>query len=142
MALKIIDYGSPQYEQMVRLRNEILRHPLGMELEEDDIVADRDYILIGAFEDDKMLGCCLLAPEDEIKVVLRQMAVRPQLQGKGIGKALMDFAEAIARDSGYREILMHARSTATGFYERMGYMTSGDIFVKLSIPHILMSKKI
>ncbi|WP_346237936.1 GNAT family N-acetyltransferase [Niabella insulamsoli] len=141
MALKIIDYGSKEYQQMIDLRNEILRQPLGMVLEGSDIDSDRANILIGAFEDEKMLGCCMLVP-DGVGVLLRQMAVRNQLQGKGIGRALMEFAETIARDTGYREISMHARATAAGFYEKMGYAPSGDQFLKLSIAHILMVKRI
>ncbi|MGE9311966.1 GNAT family N-acetyltransferase [Niabella sp. CJ426] len=142
MALKIIDFGTKEYQQMIDLRNEILRKPLGMELEVADIEADKENILIGAFEDDKMLGCCILVKEGDIGVVLRQMAVRNQLQGKGIGRALMEFAETIARDIGYREISMHARSSAAGFYEKMGYNVTGDEFLKLSIAHILMKKRI
>jgi predicted GNAT family N-acyltransferase len=142
MALKIIDYGTKEYQQMIDLRNEILRKPLGMELEGIDIDADKENILIGAFEEEKMLGCCMLVKDGDIGVVLRQMAVRNQLQGKGIGRALMEFAETIARDIGYREISMHARSSATGFYEKMGYITTGDEFEKLSIAHILMKKRI
>jgi GNAT superfamily N-acetyltransferase len=141
MALKIIDYGTIEYQQMVELRNDILRKPLGMVLEATDIEADEENILIGAFEDEKMLGCCMLVRKDG-NILLRQMAVRNQLQGKGIGRALMEFAENIARDIGYKEIAMHARSSSTGFYEKLGYRISGDEFEKLSIPHILMKKRI
>ncbi|WP_114792195.1 GNAT family N-acetyltransferase [Niabella yanshanensis] len=142
MALKIIDFGTKEYQQMIDLRNEILRKPLGMELESSDIEADKENILIGAFEEEKMLGCCILVKEGDLGVILRQMAVRNQLQGKGIGRALMEFAETIARDIGYREISMHARSSAAGFYEKMGYNVTGDEFLKLSIAHILMKKRI
>lgn len=142
MALKIIDFGTKEYQQMIDLRNEILRKPLGMELESSDIEADKENILIGAFEEEKMLGCCILVKEGDLGVVLRQMAVRNQLQGKGIGRALMEFAETIARDIGYREISMHARSSAAGFYEKMGYNVTGEEFLKLSIAHILMKKRI
>ena len=142
MPLKIIDYGSKEYQQMVDLRNEILRKPLGMRLEASDIESDVKHILIAAFEEDKMLGCCMLVRESNNIILLRQMAVRNQLQGKGIGRSLMEFAENIARDIGYREIAMHARSTAAGFYEKMGYRVSGEEFEKLSIAHVLMIKRI
>lgn len=142
MALKIIDYGSKEYQQMVDLRNEILRQPLGMILDNSDIALDKNNILIGAFEDDKMLGCCMLVKEGSNSVMLRQMAVRNPLQGKGIGRALMEFAETIARDTGCCEISMHARTSAAGFYEKMGYSISGNEFMKLSISHVLMKKRI
>ena len=142
MALKIIDHGSKEYQQMVELRNEILRKPLGLVLTEEDMNADKSNVLIGAFEDEKMLGCCMLVKQSDKIVLLRQMAVLNDLQGKGIGKALMLFAENIARDMGYREISMQARKNASGFYEKMGYNVTGDEFLKLSIAHILMKKRI
>ena len=40
-----------------------------------------------------MLGCCMLIEEDAQTVRLRQMAVMNDLQGKGIGKALMQAIE-------------------------------------------------
>ncbi len=142
MALKIIDYDSKEYWKMVELRNEILRKPLGMTLNEQDIQADKDHILIGAFEDDELLGCCILVRGQEGSAILRQMAVRSQLQGKGIGRALIEFAETIARDSGYSEIAMDARASAVGFYEKMGYRPCSEPFEKVSIPHVLMKKRI
>ncbi|MCD2424044.1 GNAT family N-acetyltransferase [Niabella pedocola] len=142
MALKIIDHGSKEYQQMVELRNEILRKPLGLLLTEEDINADKNNILIGAFEDEKMLGCCMLVKQSGQIVLLRQMAVIFDLQGKGIGRALMQFAENIARDMGYREISMHARKNAAGFYEKMGYRESSNEFTNLTIPHIVMKKYI
>lgn len=142
MALKIIDHGSKEYQQMVELRNEILRKPLGLLLTEEDINADKNHILIGAFEDEKMLGCCMLVKQSGQIVLLRQMAVIFDLQGKGIGRALMQFAENIARDMGYREISMHARKNAAGFYEKMGYRESSNEFTNLNIPHIVMKKYI
>ena len=140
MALKIIDHGSKEYQQMVYLRNETLRKPLGLTLSEEELAVEKDEILIAAFEDDKMLGCCMLVQEGEKHVRLRQMAVLNNLQGKGIGRALMGFAENIARDRGYKKLTMHARKTALGFYERLGYSASGDEFLELSIPHYIMEK--
>lgn len=141
MPLSIIDYGTVQYQQMIDLRNEILRVPLGMLLTEEDVSADKENILIGAFEDEKMLGCCMLVKEPGI-ILLRQMAVKNDLQGKGIGRALMNFAETIARDIGYKEIAMYARVNAIGFYEKLGYKAQGDEFIKLTIPHVIMKKYI
>jgi len=140
MALKIIDHGSKEYLQMVQLRNDILRKPLGLSFTPEELELEKEEILIGAFEDDKMLGCCMLIKSDPSSVRLRQMAVTNNLQGKGIGKALMQFAENIARDRGFRKIIMHARKSATGFYEKLGYQVAGDEFVEVTIPHYVMEK--
>jgi ribosomal protein S18 acetylase RimI-like enzyme len=142
MALKIIDHGSREYQQMVQLRNDILRRPLGLQFTPEELEKEKEEILIGAFEEEKMLGCCMLIKEDPASVRLRQMAVLNNLQGKGIGRALMQFAENIARDRGFQKITMHARKTAVGFYEKLGYRVSGQEFEEVTIPHFTMEKQL
>src|ERR1700754_2145325 len=142
MALKIIDHGTKEYQQMVQLRNDMLRKPLGLTFEEIELDKEKSDVLMGAFEDDRILGCCLLTKIDEKTVRLRQMAVFNTLQGKGIGRALMIFAENVARDMGYRTLIMHARKTALGFYKKLGYSASGEEFVEVTIPHFIMEKSL
>jgi GNAT superfamily N-acetyltransferase len=142
MALKIIDHGSFEYKQMVKLRDEILRKPLGLGFTPEELEQEKENMLIGAFEDEDMLGCCMLVEENPEIVRLRQMAVLNNLQGKGIGRALMNFAENIARDRGFRIISMHARKNALGFYEKMGYKVAGDEFTEITIPHYVMEKQL
>ena len=127
---------------MVNLRNEILRKPLGLSFNDEELEREKDDILMGAFEDDRLLGCCLLTPVDSGTVRLRQMAVPNSMQGKGIGRALMVFAENIARDLGYKKLCMHARKTATGFYKKLGYNISGEEFLEVTIPHYTMEKSL
>ena len=142
MALKIIDYGSPEYMQMVKLRDAILRKPLGLTFTQDDLEQEKDNMFIGAFEEDRMLGCCMLVEEQPDIVRLRQMAVLNDLQGKGIGRALMNFAENLARDRGYKIVRMHARNNVVGFYEKVGYKVKGEQFIEVTIPHFVMEKEL
>lgn len=142
MALKLIDHGSKEYDEMVELRRLILRKPLGLEFDPNELEREKEDILIGCFEDDKLEGCCLLTKTDDKTVRLRQMAVLSGLQGKGFGRVLMQFAENIARDRGYKKITMHARKTAVGFYSKLGYKVTGDEFEEISIPHYIMEKEL
>lgn len=125
---------------MVNLRMEILRKPLGLSFDAADLEKEKEDVLMGAFEDEKLLGCCLLTRMDQHTMRLRQMAVPNSMQGKGIGRALMIFAENIARDLGYKKLCMHARKTALGFYEKLGYSASGEEFIEVTIPHYIMEK--
>ena len=127
---------------MVQLRNDILRKPLKLQFTPEELEKEKDEILIGAFEEEKMLGCCMLIKVDAATVRLRQMAVLNNLQGKGIGRALMQFAENIARDRGFKKIMMHARKTAAGFYEKLGYQVRGEEFEEVTLPHYEMEKKL
>ncbi len=140
MALRIIDYGSNEYWQMLALRSEILRKPLGLTFSSQEIGDEKENLFIGAFEDEQLLGCCMLVKENDGSVKLRQMAVLNDLQGKGIGRALMGFAENLARDHGYKKLTMHARKNVVGFYEKMGYQVCSPEFIEITIPHFTMEK--
>ncbi len=142
MGLKQIDHGSKEYKQMIALRYSILREPLGLSFTPEELEMEKDHILIAAFEEEDMLGCCMLKKIDNQTLQLRQMAVKNNLQGKGIGASIMSFAENISRDRGYRSIIMHARDTAIGFYEKFGYKVKGDPFIEINLPHHIMEKRI
>lgn len=127
---------------MVQLRNDILRKPLGLTFNQEELENEKNNILIAAFEEDKILGCCMLIRLDATEIRLRQMAVLNNLQGKGIGRAIVQFAENIARDSGYKKITMHSRKTSASFFEKLGYRICSDEFQEISIPHYEMEKEL
>ena len=42
----------------------------------------------------------------------------------------------------YRRLVLHARATAVGFYERLGYRIEGPEFCEVTIPHYPMGKSL
>jgi predicted GNAT family N-acyltransferase len=142
MALKQIDHGTNEYLQMVNLRDNVLRRPLGLTFSHDELANEKDEILIACMDDGEMLGCCMLVKVDKETVRLRQMAVAPNLHGKGIGASIINFAENIAIDKGFKTMTMHARDTAIGFYGKFGYAIKGHQFVEVNVPHHVMEKKL
>ena len=142
MALKQIYHGSKEYEQMVNLRNELLRKPVGLSFSPEELAREKNDILIGAFDEDEIMGCCLITAVDNNCAKLRQMAVQRNKQGMGIGESMMGFAENIARDKGYKVLMMHARDTAIGFYEKYGYKVKGEQFIEVNVNHHVMEKKL
>lgn len=142
MAIRIIDYGTPEYKLMLDLRYQILRKPLGLEFVPEELEKEADDILICCMEDDKLEGCCQLTDIGNKTLRLRQMAVISGLQGKGVGRMLMQFAENVARDLGYKKMVMHARKTAIGFYEKLGYKVTGEEFEEVTLPHFEMEKEL
>lgn len=142
MALKQIDHGTAEYIQMIELREMVLRRPLGLSYSHDELVREKDDILIVCTDDGEMLGCCILTEIDKETVRLRQMAVPDKLHGKGIGASVIHFAENLAKDKGYRCVTMHSRDSAIGFYERFGYKIKGNQFKEVNLPHHIMEKKL
>lgn len=58
------------------------------------------------------------------------VCVAPEAQGKGVGAALMDRAEAIARERGLGLLTLYVAATNDGakrFYQRLGMSHEGDI---------------
>lgn len=127
---------------MVNLRYEIMRKPLGLSFSEEELKKEKEYILIGAFDEEEIIGCCMITKVDHQCGQLRQMAVQKNKQGIGVGESMMAFAENIARDRGYKILMMHARDTAIGFYEKYGYKIKGNGFIELNIKHHIMEKKL
>jgi predicted GNAT family N-acyltransferase len=142
MGLKQIDHGSKEYNQIIQLRFSVMREPLGLGFSKEELDKEKDNIHIGAFEDDELLGCCMLAKVNAETLQLRQMAVKDNLRQKGIGGSILSFAENISRDRGYKKIMMHARDTAVGFYEKFGYKVKGDPFTEINLPHRIMEKNL
>ena len=142
MAIKVIEYGSEEYKEMVALRMEILRKPLGLTFNEEDLEKEQKDLLIGAYEEEKLLACCILTPLSKTNIKLRQMAVSHKMQRLGVGTAMLDFAEHLARDAHYTAMVINARTTAIGFYEKMGYSIHGDEFTEVGLPHVEMRKKL
>lgn len=142
MAIKVVDPGTKEYKQVIDLRYQMLRKPLGLAFSQEELDQEKENILIGCFDDERIEGCCMLVPIDKNVMQLRQMAVISGLQGKGIGRVLMQFAENISRDRGYKKLIMHARKTAMGFYEKLGYKKTGNEFLEVTIPHFAMEKSL
>lgn len=142
MGLKQIDHGSREYNQIIQLRFSVMREPLGLGFTKEELDKEKDNIHIGAFEDEELLGCCMLTKVSNDTLQLRQMAVKNNLQRKGVGGSILSFAENLSRDRGYKTIMMHARDTAVGFYEKFGYKVKGDPFTEINLPHHIMEKSL
>lgn len=142
MNFKVIIWGSKEYEEMVELRHVVLRKPLGLHYTEDYLAAEKNDILIGGYKDGKLAGCCILRTVSDEVVQLKQMAVKPDFQGNGIGSQVVAFAEETSRNIGHGKIFMHARKDACEFYEKQGYQVRGEEFEEVGIPHFLMTKEL
>lgn len=140
--LQTIEVGTALHASQQRLRDEVLRKPLGRPLSATDIERDKTGVLFAAVRGEEVVACLGLYPQSEGVLRLRQMAVSPAMQGQRLGARLLSFAEHWARRRDIKEIELHARLTAVGFYEANGYVSEGEEFEEVTIPHIAMRKRL
>jgi ribosomal protein S18 acetylase RimI-like enzyme len=77
----------------------------------------------------ELLGTAWLEPKEDGVWYLGLLSVRPDLQNRHLGRALLSAAEAFAKDRGARRIRMtvvNARDTVIAWYERRGYTLTGE----------------
>ena len=69
-----------------------------------------------------------------------RMAVLATMRGSRVGRAVLDALMQAARARGDRQVLLHAQSSAAGFYRRAGFEARGAEFEEAGIPHRAMVK--
>lgn len=101
-----------------RIDPDVLRH---------DIDRAQSRILI-AERDGELLACAHVAVEDGAGY-FGMFSVRPDLQGGGVGKAMLAEAERVAREDwglpAMRMTVIDVRDELIAFYERRGYARTG-----------------
>ncbi|HEY0868729.1 MAG TPA: GNAT family N-acetyltransferase [Fimbriimonas sp.] len=137
-----VEHGSPAYDACLQLRREVLRRPLGLDFTPGQIAEEEEDVHLGAFAGEFCVGCLVLTEVDPNTVQMRQVAVRPDWQGRGVGKAMIRWSEQKALAMGFQTMILHARESAVDFYLRLGYEGEGDPFVEVTIPHRAMSKRL
>ena len=112
----LIHWDTDQYRQELQLRDEVLRKPLGMNLFDEELRHEEHDTHVGA--------------------------VAEHARGSSVGTRMVQFAEHLACERGYRCIELHARESAVEFYQRNGYGCIGENFEEIGITHFNMVKSL
>jgi predicted GNAT family N-acyltransferase len=143
--IKEIVFNSEEYIKAVELRNRILRFPLGLKLDEKELLKENRDFHIGCFiEDHDLIGILILTPVNDDDIKMRQVAVENKYQKKGIGKMLVKYSEELSVKNGFCRIILNARITALEFYLTLGYKIISDEYIDedTKLPHCKMEKNI
>lgn len=140
-------HGTPMYDRVLPLRNRILREPIGVPFTEADYESERDHRHFALVDGDEPLACLIAAPRGVARYQLRQMAVDERRRGRGLGRMLIERVEAALAEPGPVEpgpveLMLHARSSVVGFYEKLGYAVVGEEFIEVTLPHREMVKRL
>jgi len=156
---KQVVWNSAEYALTVALRYQLLRMGLGLYFSAGELESEHDAVHLAGFNDLGQVVACLFmvlpvgtahaetegpgTSEGIPHVRLRQVCVREDCQGQGLGRALVDFAEQyLRRETSICKVVLHARQTVVPFYSGLNYFPEGDPFEEVGILHQRMAKSI
>lgn len=138
--LRFVAPDDPLVAREIDLRFRVLRDPLGLGPDTVRFPYEHESLHLLAIAGGEVVGCVLFHPESATAGKLYQMAVAPERQRRGLGACLVRALESRLRGDGFRRVVLHARATAAGFYEALGYRAVGEPFDEVGIPHQRMEK--
>lgn len=134
-----IEFKSVEWIQSVALRYEILRKPLNLKFNSEELFKEFQEIVFGVFIGELLVStanCVLLGN----CVKIRQVATLTEYQNLGIGTYLISSIEKELQNLGIYRIEMNARKASLDFYLKMGYCKNGNEFIEVGIPHYKIYK--
>lgn len=143
MTVQIAEFNSDYHKAARELRAEVLRKPLGLPANDPAFNDKETDVHFVALKEDEVVGIVVLVPNYKPNIgKLRQMATAEEVRGEGYGIALVQELEKHSSDLGLKKIVLHARHYAVGFYEKLGYKTTSDVFQEVGMDHYVMEKGI
>lgn len=131
------------------LRYAVLRQPWQQPLGSERVPADEEpgtvhaLLLAEAAGPPTALAVGMLQPTGAHQGQIRFMAVDPAAANQGLGRRVVAYLEKEAQAVGLREIVLHSREAAVGFYEKLGYAVVEPSHTLFGvIPHFLMRKQL
>ena len=143
--MRIIEPETPSdLEKYFNLRYEILRKPWNQPVDSTkDEWEDQSIHVLMLNEREEAIACGRLQINSKDEGQIRSMAVLTALQGKGLGKKIIDYIEKRADGLKMKTIVLDARINAVKFYESCGYKVVAESYLLFGIiPHFKMEKKL
>lgn len=110
-----------------------------LSLDEMGMEEDLSGIHFGAYCEDDLVAVISLFNEEH-NCQFRKFAVHPSMQGKGVGKLLLDYITGYAVNNGAVLLWCNARISAIGFYVKSGFKHTGKFFVKNGYEYEILEK--
>lgn len=151
MYLIPVEYATPAYDELVRIRIESLYKPFNAELTVEDFEQEYKDIHLGLYNESAQLygGVVVITSEEEDEfhnrrkiALLRQVVVANGAQGQGFGAKLMELIEKHFKGAGFKEIRLYSHVDAMDFYSKFGYGKHGREFDEKNVRHHTMKKRL
>ena len=122
----------------LEIRLEVFVEGQNVPLDEEVDGRDEQCSHFLASEDGRALATARLRITDEGEARAERVAVLQAARGTGLGLAVMRLLQQTAAQRGHSEVVLHAQVAVIPFYERLGYVAEGPVFMDCDIPHRTM----
>ncbi|RZW12791.1 MAG: GNAT family N-acetyltransferase [Rhodobacteraceae bacterium] len=119
---------------VLAIRRKVFIEEQGISFDDDVDGKDPTAIHLIATDGANAVGTARLLISGEVGNIGR-VAVLKESRGQGFGKALVVFALDELRRQGASRAMLGAQTSATGFYEALGFAAIGPEFIDAGIPH-------
>ena len=112
---------------------------LRQEFDEHD-TPETKYIVVtdGGFP----VATARMYPLDDTSVMIGRVVVLPEYRHRGLGTKVVLACEEWAEELGYGKAVLESRDNKTGFYEKLGYLITGEAVEGETFRCIRMEKKL
>jgi len=93
-------------------------------------------------EEGRCVGTGRVVRVDSRTCQIGRMATAPDHRKHGVGAAVLENLERMARLRGLAEIVIHAQLPAEPFFRNRGYVAEGEPFLAEGVPHLFMRKQL
>ena len=142
---KIIEEN--ELKQAFHIRSKVFVEEQGVPLEDEFDEFDEFDTLDGkcehilAYHNEQPVGTGRIRTVDGFGK-LERICILKAYRKLGYGKIIIKALEEIAEKNEVSKVKLHGQKQAEGFYEKLGYQTSSDLFMEDGIPHVLMVKEL
>ncbi|WP_029904354.1 GNAT family N-acetyltransferase [Prevotella sp. 10(H)] len=126
------------YEDVLAMRKEVM-YP-DKDIEFVKLADDNMGIHIGVYEKEELVSVMSIFLQGR-DVQFRKLATRTDMRGKGFASALMQWLIDYANDMKLNRLWCNARTGATGFYQKFGYVETDERFEKNGYEYVVMERK-
>lgn len=127
-------------EDAANIRVEVFVDEQGFSEEFDS--DDKNAIHFVGYSDGKAVATSRVLTLGDNKYLIGRIAVIKVFRGKGFGSLIVKAAEEHIKSIGGKAILIHSQLQAADFYEKLGYVKTGETDIEEGCPHCMMLKQL
>jgi putative acetyltransferase len=149
ICVKAIDPTSKEATHLLAALDEYqsgLYPPASTHLLPAEVLAQPGSVFLGAFANERLVGCCGYVRHEEGYGELKRLFVCPEVRGRGVGERLLTELEAHARADGIPVLRLETgvrQPASVRLCERMGFTRRGPFGNYLDDPlSVFMEKRL